>query len=1555
MSCSGIPTTDYGPLLSFLRDIGQPIITNIHLNRGPDGNWLPAFSNSCMGKNDVEESILKVETRCHKCQTELDQMEVLLENRKKTLLALRPKEEANVTDIAVGRVEKSQVETGNEKVELKSDSRPRAHTAQRLTSLTPSVEHKSVRIRRSTNALKFEHTSPTSALASTLSKKNNSRPKSALIPQPLISTEILPSSVFKYWDPVHEVPEKKDLCITIMKRCTRILDIDVEKTAKILQLAEEEKQFKRSNKIFTKPELQLMESIVNDSKTFMTNYLKLRGVILAQSRIRRILTERKTNQTRTLFLKTSLQQRNSTFRELLAKERVYSQNLGVVIREYLGPLKEAVAKKRPILSNTEIDQIFSNLGTILDVHLHLHHELKQHNDSKWPEVDRVGEIFLTFIPSFAVYGSYAKNLNIAADLVKLCLLREKFKAFYDHKSEVTGFDLLHLLKLPQTHVHEYYPLLEKMMQATPSDRDGYNELAEAVGFVEQTSLFLKTCHETAQERAKILNSRRSIRNQEILPQYLIDFDDPNLKLIHEGLCSYSFGGPISSAQDKSTLNERMTSRRGWRQSSIMVPIPPTPLPLIQNVPQQALVSSPSLTRANTATTSPQVTSSQNTLAGNSGSSNLSSAQAMMTPIVPPAPSNPAMIVVTQKGIQRFKKVQCYAFLFNEFLLLCRHKPRPPYPCQAKIDFSCVEYSQEPMTAVRDQLNLVIGQELMTLYWSDSNDSVVWRQKISEQIEAHQKLRVFGKKLKKVANIDEKHGLPTVIVRLIEYLLENGSDTEGLFRVSGGRESVQRLKDQLDKDIIDFSLWTTLGVHVVAAVLKQYFRDLPEPLLTYDLYDPLINCMNNCNDSLEALVQAIRDLIHRIPERNYKALNFLMRNLHEISLKSDKNKMKPGNLAICFSPNLLRPELNTIDFALNSTKSNSIIEVMIEYYYSIFNNVPISYIESLQQRISPRSPKSPKTRAPMPPKPPTNLTEVSKTESPSQSRPDDVDSQVNNLRSASSTLPSSPKIQSRTQNQSQVPFKVVAMNPSTPTSSPNMTTLTSPNSTPVTSPSLSPITSPLTSPSLTPRTEHRSPPSTVNSSVNLVGNSINQFRPTSSSSPDLKPNPKPPTKKESALAKFNRARKGTFRESRSSKEKEKEKEKEREKEKEIKKLEKEAKQQERANLTGQNRRKTATPKLPPFLKNLKEISDKSKPDSHNSSSTTNKTEVTPLTTTATTTTNTATTSTTTTASTSTTSTTPPLSAEDKKEDTPPGQQPKRISSKVDNIISFFQAREKEAKTPPLPPIHERKSPRNSPNTSPSNSPSRASPPNRQLPSLPNSVGQTTPQQIPLISWINNNNSPRVLPSSPLASPHVDADANEQQVLIISPKARNQGPLPHQKFDDNSSQLESSNPPLVAMETRNDLPISQNLTKKEDQLPGPTKPVNQIELILHASDEEFNDAVDETTVPMIEAQGSPHEICDDAFKIIETESKLDDDQNHQKKLDINFEPENQVEQQLEDPKNCGKEIKKIESATSNQNNNDCTVLVAENEEDDDSADESEDPDQDDPFMCIEEDEE
>ena len=93
------------------------------------------------------------------------------------------------------------------------------------------------------------------------------------------------------------------------------------------------------------------------------------------------------------------------------------------------------------------------------------------------------------------------------------------------------------------------------------------------------------------------------------------------------------------------------------------------------------------------------------------------------------------------------------------------------------------------------------------------------------------------------------------------------------------------------------------------LLKMYFRELPEPLLTYELYNELI-ALKTTKESNQAYTDGLRELLGKLPLPNQTLLQYVVHFLCRISFSSEVNRMSPSNIALVFGPELIRPKFSS---------------------------------------------------------------------------------------------------------------------------------------------------------------------------------------------------------------------------------------------------------------------------------------------------------------------------------------------------------------------------------------------------------------------------------------------------------------------------------------------------------------------------------------------------------------------------------------------------------------------------------------------------------------------
>ncbi|XP_067231426.1 rho GTPase-activating protein 32 isoform X7 [Chanodichthys erythropterus] len=164
-------------------------------------------------------------------------------------------------------------------------------------------------------------------------------------------------------------------------------------------------------------------------------------------------------------------------------------------------------------------------------------------------------------------------------------------------------------------------------------------------------------------------------------------------------------------------------------------------------------------------------------------------------------------------------------------------------------------------------------------------------------------RVFGCDLGEHL-LNSGHDVPQVLKSCTEFIEKHGV-VDGMYRLSGIASNIQKLRHEFDSEQIpDLTKDVYIqDIHCVGSLCKLYFRELPNPLLTYQLYEKFSEAVSAATDE-ERLIK-IHDVIQQLPPPHYRTLEFLMRHLSHLATFSYVTNMHTKNLAIVWAPNLLR--------------------------------------------------------------------------------------------------------------------------------------------------------------------------------------------------------------------------------------------------------------------------------------------------------------------------------------------------------------------------------------------------------------------------------------------------------------------------------------------------------------------------------------------------------------------------------------------------------------------------------------------------------------------------
>eukprot|EP01136_Pigoraptor_vietnamica_P013882 Opistho-1_new@55392 len=194
--------------------------------------------------------------------------------------------------------------------------------------------------------------------------------------------------------------------------------------------------------------------------------------------------------------------------------------------------------------------------------------------------------------------------------------------------------------------------------------------------------------------------------------------------------------------------------------------------------------------------------------------------------------------------------------------------------------------------------------------------------------------VFGAELSEQVR-REGEDVPIIVRKCVEYVETKAMDVVGIYRLSANASLVQKTAVLFNEDSSKVDLSTIPDPHAVTAILKQYFRELADPVFTDILY-PRFMEVGHITDYSERLA-ATRTVVISLPQIYYTTVKFIFEHLRRVADHGDVNKMHANNLAIVFGPTLLRPMVATPASLIQETPYQCrIVEEMITNQQWFFN-------------------------------------------------------------------------------------------------------------------------------------------------------------------------------------------------------------------------------------------------------------------------------------------------------------------------------------------------------------------------------------------------------------------------------------------------------------------------------------------------------------------------------------------------------------------------------------------------------------------------------------------
>ncbi|KAG0800106.1 hypothetical protein G6F22_002561 [Rhizopus arrhizus] len=175
---------------------------------------------------------------------------------------------------------------------------------------------------------------------------------------------------------------------------------------------------------------------------------------------------------------------------------------------------------------------------------------------------------------------------------------------------------------------------------------------------------------------------------------------------------------------------------------------------------------------------------------------------------------------------------------------------------------------------------------------------------------------------------EGRPVPLLVTKCIEAVEKRGLDYEGIYRKSGGAAQTKAIQLAFDQgDSVDLCNEDEFNdVCAITSALKQYFRELPNPLITFESYQELIDISIMDNNDARKL-KKVNKILSKLPRAHQDTLYLLLKHLNKICESSSLNRMTIKSLSMVFAPTLMRHQDPSRDF-LDISYKNAIVEYLL---------------------------------------------------------------------------------------------------------------------------------------------------------------------------------------------------------------------------------------------------------------------------------------------------------------------------------------------------------------------------------------------------------------------------------------------------------------------------------------------------------------------------------------------------------------------------------------------------------------------------------------------------
>ncbi|CAH8834398.1 unnamed protein product [Trichobilharzia szidati] len=194
---------------------------------------------------------------------------------------------------------------------------------------------------------------------------------------------------------------------------------------------------------------------------------------------------------------------------------------------------------------------------------------------------------------------------------------------------------------------------------------------------------------------------------------------------------------------------------------------------------------------------------------------------------------------------------------------------------------------------------------------------------------------FGVPLKVLLERDCIKPVPRIVKNICEYLLTNGLNAQGIFRINGSAKLIEALKSTFQISAADdlYSIGN-VDIYALAGVLKLFLRELPDGLVSEKHGVKCIKIAKEYATDENMYIFKLQSVLCTLGHENYELLKYLCRFLNKIAENEPVNKMSYNSLGIIFGPCVFRCSLD-VQVLKNQGLTNCVMTSLIQHADAIF--------------------------------------------------------------------------------------------------------------------------------------------------------------------------------------------------------------------------------------------------------------------------------------------------------------------------------------------------------------------------------------------------------------------------------------------------------------------------------------------------------------------------------------------------------------------------------------------------------------------------------------------